>query len=198
MAELFDDRYRTKSLRLAERDYSQPGSYFITICTQWQKSYFGEVIDGNVKLNDIGNIVQDFWSQIPYHFENVELDVVLIMPNHIHGIVTIYEDSHTNECNIVNEVNHRRDNSWIILQQDISWNVSTNKNTFRRNMLLPKIIGKFKMQTAKQINQIKWIQWKFWQANYYEHVVRNERDLERIRTYIMNNPYKRRNDEYYR
>ena len=65
-------------------------------------------------------------------------------------------------------------------------------------MLLSKIIGKFKMQTAKHINQIRETTWKFWQANYYEHVVRNERDLERIRTYIINNPYKRKNDEYYK
>ena len=185
MTELFDDIYRIKSLRLPERDYSQPGSYFVTICTQWQKSYFGEVVNWDIKLHDIGKIIQDIWSEIPYHFENVELDIYMIMPNHVHWIITIHED-------------FRRDNSWIISQQDISWNISTNKNIFRRNMLLSKIIGKFKMQTAKQINQIQWTKWKFRQANYYEHVIRNERDLERIRTYIINNPHKRRNDEYYK
>lgn len=190
MTELFEDIYRTKSLRLTERDYSQPGSYFITICTQWRKSYFGEVIDGDVKLNDMGKIVQKIWSEIPYHFEQIELDVCVIMPNHIHCIVTINED-------------YRRDNSWIISPQDISWNVSTNNNTtnknkLRRTMVLSKIIGKFKMQTAKQINGMRWTTWKFWQANYYEHVIRNEKDLKRIRTYIINNPWKWRNDEYYR
>ena len=198
MMNLFNDRYKIKSLRLSERDYSTPGSYFITLCTQWQKSYFGKVVEGDIQLNSIGKIIQDTWFEIPYHFEHVELDICMIMPNPVHCIITINE-SNISGTYYKNESYHRRDNSWIISPQDISWNVSTNKNTFRRNMLLSKIIGKFKMQTAKKINQIQWTTWKsFWQANYYEHVIRNERDLERIRTYIMNNPYKRRNDEYYK
>ena len=68
MTELFDGIYRIKSLWLSERDYSQPESYFITICTQWRQSYFGKVIDGYMKLNYIGNIVQAIWSGIPHHF----------------------------------------------------------------------------------------------------------------------------------
>lgn len=185
MTKLFDNTYRTKSIRLPERDYSRPGSYFVTLCTQWQKSYFGKVIDGDMKLNEIGEIVQHIWSEIPHCFQDVELDIGLIMPNHIHGIITIYKNN-------TNKYNHRRDNSWIISTDNM------NKNISRRNMLLPKIIGKFKMQTAKQINQKIWMTGKFWQANYYEHVIRNERDLARIRTYIINNPYKRKNDEYYK
>lgn len=184
MKKLFADRYKIHSLRLPEWDYSEPWSYFITLCTQGQKSYFGEVIDGEMKLNKIGEITQNIREEIPKHFSHIELDICMIMPNHVHGIITINE-------------NHRRDNSWIISQQDISWNVSTHKYISRRNMLLPKIIGKFKMQTAKQINQIQWTKWKFRQPNYYEHVIRNEKDFERIHTYISNNPLKRRNNEYY-
>ena len=188
MTELFDNKYRIKSIRLSERDYSQPGSYFITLCTQDRKSYFGEIIDGKVQLNDMGKIIQDIWSEIPYHFKHIELDICMIMPNHIHCIITIHD---------------RKDNSWNVLRRDNSWIISTNNahNTnhthqnIRRNMLLSKIIGKFKMQTAKYINQSRWTTWKFWQANYYEHIIRNKRDLERIRTYIINNPYKRKNDE---
>ena len=93
MTELFDDKYRIKFLRLSKRDYSQPGSYFITICTQDQKSYFGKVIDGDVKLNEIEKIIQDIWSEIPEHFKNVELDICIIIPNHIHGIITINESN---------------------------------------------------------------------------------------------------------
>ena len=91
MTELFDNKYRIKSIRLSERDYSQPGSYFITLCTQDRKSYFGEIIDGKVQLNDMGKIIQDIWSEIPYHFKHIELDICMIMPNHIHCIITIHD-----------------------------------------------------------------------------------------------------------
>ena len=92
MTELFNKKWRTHSLRLTERDYSQPGSYFVTICTQGQKSYFGDVVDGDVKLSNIGKVIQDVWSEIPYWFENIELDICMIMPNHVHFIITINED----------------------------------------------------------------------------------------------------------
>lgn len=84
MTKLFDDKYKTKSSRLSERDYSHPGSYFITICTNGRKSHFGEVIDGDIQLNEIGNIVQYIWSEIPRYFESIALDICMIMPNHVH------------------------------------------------------------------------------------------------------------------
>jgi len=109
---LYDMKYRIRSSRLSERDYSQPGSYFITICTKERKSHFGKVIDGEVQLNDIGNIVQNVWFEIPSHFENVELDTHVIMPNHVHLIITINGDDYHNERDIIKtERNHRRDNS---------------------------------------------------------------------------------------
>lgn len=186
MTELFDDTYRIKSLRLTERDYSQAGSYFITICTQWRKSYFGEIIDSDVKLNDMGKIVQDIWMDIPYHFENVELDVCLIMPNHVHWIITINDivETHDRVSYKENETRH----GMSLRKKNKFW--SRNKNS------LSLIINQFKWSITREIH--KHIPTFKWQANYYEHVIRNEKDLERIRTYIINNPWKWRNDEYYR
>ena len=199
MNQLFDDTYRIKSSRLSERDYSQPGSYFITICTQWHKSYFCEVVDNDVKLNDIGKIVQDIWSNIPHHFENVKLDIGLIMPNHVHWIITI------NESNIVEtsiygvSPNHTVNPlQWHAINRVSTdkWWFAWNKNPMNNKNSLSYIIRRLKWKTSFLIK--KHIPTFKRQANYYEHVVRDERDLERIRTYIMNNPYKRRNDEYYR
>ena len=203
MTELFDDKYRIKFLRLSKRDYSQPGSYFITICTQDQKSYFGKVIDGDVKLNEIEKIIQDIWSEIPEHFKNVELDICIIIPNHIHGIITINE-SNPVETSIYGV--SQNNSQWHVINQN-KWHainrVSTKKWWFAWNMN--------PMNNKNSLSYIiRWLKWKTSllikkyiitfkrQANYYEHVVRNERDLERIRTYIINNPYKRRNDKYYR
>jgi len=203
MTELFDNIYRIKSLRLPERDYSQAGSYFITLCTQWHTSYFGEVIDGEVKLNAIGKIVQDIWSDIPYRFENIELDVCVIMPNHIHWIITINENNSVETSIHGVSLKHTK---WHAINQN-KWHainrVSTNRWWFAWN--------KNPMNNKSSLSYIiRWLKWKTsflikkhdhtfkWQANYYEHVIRNEKDLERIRTYIMNNPWKWRNDEYYR
>lgn len=187
-SKLFDNTYRTETLRLPEWDYSEPGSYFVTICTKWRKSFFGTVENWIVILNHFWHIVK----QEIYNMESnrIDVDVCIIMPNYVHIIMTINED-------------YRRDNSRIISPWrglwDGSWTASTGKNNaIRRSMILPKLIGKFKMQTAKQINLIQWTSWKsFRQTDYYEHVIRDERDFNRIATYISNNPLKRKNDEYY-
>ena len=206
MTELFDDIYRIKSLRLPERDYSEPGSYFITICTYGQKSYFGNVVDGEMKLNNMGNIVQDIWSEISHYFESVELDICTIMPNHVHWIVTIYENNSV-ETSIhgvspwytINPQWHAINNpQWHAINR-----VSTNKwwfawykNPMNNKNSLSYIIRWLKWKTSFLIK--KHVPTFKRQPNYYEHIVRNERDLERIRTYIMNNPYKRKNNEYYK
>ena len=205
MTELFDDRYRIKSLRLTERDYSQAGSYFITLCTQWRKSCFGEVVDGDVKLNNIGKIVQDIWLEIPYHFENVELDVCLIMPNHLHWIITInnivetsihgVSSKHAINWNKWHAINR---NEWHAINRVSThkWWFAWDKNPMNNKNSLSYIIRWLKWKTSFLIKEYDFT-FK-WQANYYEHVIRNEKDLERIRNYIMNNPWKWRNDEYYR
>lgn len=204
MTQLFDDIYRTKSLRLPERDYSQAGAYFITLCTQWRISHFGEVIDGNVQLNDMGKIVQNVWSEIPYHFEPIELDMCVIMPNHIHCIITINEDYRMNDGDIVETsiygvsskcaINQNKWHAMNRVSTNIWW-FAWNKNPMNNKNSLPYIIRWLKWKTSFLIK--KHIPSFTWQANYYEHVIRNEKDLERIRTYIMNNPWKWRNDQYY-
>ncbi len=75
--------------RLHEFDYSQPGAYFVTIVTQVRKTLFGNIVNGEIVLNDIGKMVDELWIDIPNHFPSVELGEFVIMPNHIHGIITI-------------------------------------------------------------------------------------------------------------
>jgi hypothetical protein len=78
-----------RNLRVPEFDYSQPGAYFVTIVTQDRKTFFGQVFDGEMVLNDVGKMVEEVWIAIPKHFPNVELGAFVIMPNHIHGIISI-------------------------------------------------------------------------------------------------------------
>ena len=105
------------------------------------------------------------------------MDEFVIMPNHVHGIISIVSDS---EVGAIHE---------LPLQQYNNWKE-------RRRMVLPKIIGRFKMNSAKHINQIRnTLGIPVWQRNYYEHVIRDEEELNRIREYILTNPSQWEKDE---
>jgi REP element-mobilizing transposase RayT len=85
------EKHQRKTIRLKEYDYSQPGDYFVTICTQDHEYTFGKIINGEMQLNNVGNMVKECWEKISVHFKNVELDSYIIMPNHLHGIIAICE-----------------------------------------------------------------------------------------------------------
>ena len=90
-------KYRRKSSpRLKDYDYSQPGAYFVTTCTHQKVCLFGEVVDGEIILNDAGKIVRECWLDLPNHYSNVQLDEFIVMPNHVHGIVFIRDDQQSN------------------------------------------------------------------------------------------------------
>jgi len=83
------DLHHRRSIRLQGYDYTKIGVYFVTICTFQREALFGDVIDGQMQLNRIGQIITSLWQAIPHHFLNVELDKFVLMPNHLHGIVII-------------------------------------------------------------------------------------------------------------
>src|SRR5215470_15547129 len=84
-----DPRPARRSLRLPAYDYSQAGAYFITVCTHDRLMLFGDVIDCDVRLNDMGVIVRQTWEDLPTHYDGIDLDVFVVMPNHIHGIIVL-------------------------------------------------------------------------------------------------------------
>jgi putative transposase len=84
------DLHHRRSIRLGGYDYSQAGAYFITICTHDRSSIFGEIIDGEMINNDLGNIVRSRWGKLSKHYQNVELDASIVMPNHLHGIIVLH------------------------------------------------------------------------------------------------------------
>ncbi|MBK9124089.1 MAG: hypothetical protein IPM16_13370 [Chloroflexi bacterium] len=81
-----------RSIRLQGYDYTQSGAYFVTICTRDRTCLFGEIADGTMTLNPVGEVVQACWDAIPTHFPTVELDAFVVMPNHVHGILVITDD----------------------------------------------------------------------------------------------------------
>ena len=153
-----------KRNRLKEFDYSQTGYYFITICTHNMINFFGNVIDGNMKLNLYGDIVRNKLTLLQNSYPYVELDELVIMPNHIHAILII--------DNFVKNVRTGRDLSLPIKTKSLS-----------------ELVGVFKTISSKEIHNSGLSEFK-WQRSFYDRVIRNEKELFQIRKYIMQNPLK--------
>ena len=169
-----------RSIRLKEYDYSQSGAYFVTICTHDRECLFGEIIDGQMALNDAGKMIDEKWQELKTRFPNIELDEYAIMPNHFHGIITL-------NFKIVGAGSSCPDETT---------ESPCDSGREDRAPTLGDIVGYFKYQTTKQFNATPDIGIiKLWQRNYYEHVIRNEDELNEIRQYIIDNPAKWDTDE---
>ena len=159
-----------RSTRLKDHDYSTPGAYFITVCTQDRLLLFGRVIDGKMAANRLGSVVEGCWIRLPDHYDNVILDAFVLMPNHIHGVVIIQE-----ERTVVGAG----------FKPALSVDVSPKRHA------LPEIVRAFKTFSARKINEMRASPGSpVWQRGFYEHVIRNEDELDKVRTYIMDNPSK--------
>lgn len=180
---LFQNKYRIKSTRIPSWDYGSDGYYFVTICTKDKVCYFGDVVDGEMRLSKIGWIVATEWQKTPEIRPGVFLDFWIIMPNHIHGIIII-QNENIIETPIVETP------SLASLRNDIPY-----KNEFGpQNRNLSSIIRGFKSSVTKQI-RIKYPNLNFqWQERFYDRIIRDERALDRIRTYISSNPSKWQED----
>jgi REP element-mobilizing transposase RayT len=87
---MFDARvHHRRSIRLRGYDYSHPGAYAVTVCTHLKRPVFGEIVEGEMVLNDAGQMVQETWEQMPSHYPDCGLDAFVVMPNHVHGIILI-------------------------------------------------------------------------------------------------------------
>ena len=160
-------QHNRKSIRLKGYDYSSPGEYFVTVCTYNHGCLFGNIIDENMRLSEIGRIAEQCWKELPAKFINVILDEYIIMPNHIHGIIII------NEC------------------RDLINQIPTKNFPLMQNpkITLGKILRNFKARTSKCIHDSGYTEFQ-WQSRFYEHIIRNDKELNNIRDYIINNPIK--------
>lgn len=168
-------KHHRRSIRLQGYDYSQPGAYFVTICTQNWETLFGEVVDGEMRLNDYGAVVDWTWHDLPNHIMGIGLDAFVIMPNHVHGIIVI-----TNDIGEAGSV-------LVGAGSEPAPTLKTSRSPQRHP--LPEIVRQFKTFSARRINDMRGTpSTPVWQRNYYEHIIRNESNLHRIRRYITENP----------
>jgi REP element-mobilizing transposase RayT len=169
-----------QSIRLKEYDYAQPGAYFVTVVSHQRQNFFGEIIDGEIILNQVGEIVEQTWVDIPKHFPNVNVDIFVIMPNHIHGIINIIERGPvgaTHESPLPESLPKSPKPE------------PPHKSTTLKPRTLGVIVGLFKSTASKRIHSAGLINHhKIWQRNYYEHIIRDEDDHQQIADYIETNP----------
>lgn len=154
---------------MKEYDYSQNGAYFVTICTQNKQYLFGELKDEKMILSEAGEMIEKWWMEIKNKFKNVEMDEFVIMPNHFHGIVVMV-GADLRVC-----PNMSGEHTGSPLHRIIQWFKTMTTNEYIRNV---------------SINRWKPFPRRLWQRNYYEHVIRNEDKLNKIRQYIQFNPLK--------
>ena len=189
--------FNRRSLRLKHYDYSQEGYYFITIVTQNREHFFGEIIESTMILNDAGRMIDTLWNEITLDFENIKLHAFVIMPNHIHGIIEICNN--TVGVPLVGTLNIDLVGTHKINSKKIK---TTSRAPIKGALTIGDIIGAFKSKTTNHyIKMVKKgmvspFDKRLWQRNYYEHIVRDEGDYIRLSTYIKNNPQKWEEDMF--
>jgi len=167
-------KHHRRSIRLKGYDYSQAGAYFVTICEANRECIFGEIVDGEVHPNQFGEIVLKWWNELPTYYAPVDLDEFVVMPNHVHGIIVIMDD-------VTGEP--RPNNS-----DDVGAGLS-RPSAPPEKRTLGQLVGYFKFQITTEINQIRDTgNVKVLQRDYYEHIIRNEREWNAIAKYIRDNP----------
>ena len=150
---------RRRGLRLRHYDYASAGWYFVTVCTAGRVSLFGEIVRGAMQLNEAGRAIAEAWTALPARFPRVDVDAFVVMPNHLHGILAF--EAHGEEV---------------------------------AGPPLGEVVGAFKSVTTVEYGRgVRAAGWsayraRLWQRNYFEHVIRDERSLEQIRQYIIDNP----------
>lgn len=217
--------HRRQSIRLKEYDYSQPGGYFITLVMHEREYFFGNIVGGEMKLNELGEIAREQWLQIPARFDLVELGEFVIMPDHIHGILIIHESVGADESvasvgavgagftpaqidgkddkgqpqglprqNALQETDDIGQPEFAQRQYGQPQNGQPQGLPQREphRVTLGDIVGAYKSLVANECLKIYKLRnetmGKLWQRNYYEHVIRSERELNQIGEYILSNP----------
>jgi REP element-mobilizing transposase RayT len=181
----FDARtHHRRSIRLAGYDYTLAGGYFVTLVVKEREDLFGVVVEGEMVLNPFGKVVREMWLGIQKHYPHVRLDEFCVMPNHFHGILILTDDGRGGSVQ-ANSLAHQDDSMSANNGQAMSQTRPIKRHG------LPEIIRAFKSFSARKINHMRGTPGTpVWQRNYYEHIIRNERELFAIQRYIRDNPQK--------
>lgn len=200
--------FRTrKSPRHPGFDYSRPATYSLTVNTSQWRRLFGEIIQGQMHLSDAGRAVESTWLELPLHYPNIVLDRFVVMPDHFHAIVILLAFIHRapsrtppilSTPSIINpskppavraiHESPAQDSSHI--HESPAQNIASHRNDHqRRDMMIPLLMGRFKMVSAKLVNELRGTPGaRVWHRSYHDRVLYTAADLNRMRRYIADNP----------
>ena len=205
------NKHHRRSIRLAGYDYRQPGYYFVTVCTYRHQALFGHVIEDQMQLSVYGRIVDTIWRRLLDRADGVTLDAWVVMPNHVHAIIVLTGDAGSSG----------RGEAWSVTsgpsemkvggesqrsESDSTHHASPLQQGDPQRPTMPRlvpgslgaIVGNVKSVITRRINKVrKTPGTPVWQRNYYEHIIRDETSMARIRTYIADNPCLWTADCYY-
>ncbi len=171
------------SIRLKGWDYSSPNLYFVTICVQNRGCMFAQIVNNELILNEAGKMIENIWLEMPLKYPGITLDEFVVMPNHIHGILCLNVGAGPRAC------------PSFVYRTAFDKEGRTRGSAPTENRLsLPDVIRQFKTMTSKKYSEgvfqtnFPEFQRRLWQRNYYEHIIRNDKELEQTRKYICDNP----------
>ena len=182
-------RHHRRSIRLKGYDYSQAGAYAVTLVSHARETLFGEIADGQMVLNAVGKVIAATWRWLAVHYPYVTLDAWVVMPNHLHGIIILARDERRGE----------EAGNTILPSRQVDAPASSPLHhpypSPRPHGTQPgslnAIIQTYKAESARRVNRMLGLYGSgnhIWQRNYYERIIRNEREMDAIRAYIANNP----------
>lgn len=185
----YRNKYRIPSTRLQKWDYGWNAIYFVTICTWHREHYFGEINNGAMCLSPIGTIANVLWHELKNHFNHIELDAFVVMPNHIHGIIAI----NNNGGNGMVVVPHTER---VVSPHDVdAKTIGQRRFQHQGSGTLSSIVGSYKSAVSRHAHRLGY---DFaWQSRFYDRIIRHNDALTRVQTYIVNNPLNWKEDKFY-
>ena len=215
MATYFQNKFRNETIRLQNWDYRWAGSYFITICTKNREHFFGEIINGKMNLSNIGVLADIFWHEIKNHAKNIKLDAFVVMPNHIHAILTLnggyIDDEMISDSGEIYDGDNGAGMAGMAAaivgtghalslqsqQSQQSQQKSIGQNRYQNigKNSVSSIIGSYKSAVTKHARRLGYA--FEWQRLYYDHLIQNENSFYHISNYIKRNVKKWEEDRFF-
>jgi len=167
---LFRNKYRIETTRLRDWDYAAAAWYFVTICTENKRCYFGKVLDAQMDLSLLGKYADGYWQEIPSHHKNVTLDEFIVMPNHVHGIIVIDGPGCMPPLRGKGE---RRPFQPLPAVSPKGSSLAAIVRSYKSAVTTWAHAQGFKFE---------------WHPRFYDRIIRGKNSLENIRQYIRDNP----------
>jgi putative transposase len=187
--ELDEPFHHRKSIRLSGYDYSDPGVYFLTITTYQRLEIFGKFTDSGLKLNSLGEIAHEEWLITPNIRHEITLDEFVIMPDHMHAILFINEIVNFQSNGDISFYVGAHGRAPLQDPDQMPLQEQQNSRLYRPPRSLGSLVAGYKSKVTSRINALRSTPGEpVWQRNYYEHIVRSEKELDDIRLYIQGNP----------